>query len=152
MTYGIIHHGEVIRTASFGYRNIENKLPVNAETIFPIASLTKAPVAAGIGILVEEGKLNFTTPVSEVLPEFRTQSDLLHHDATISDFMSMRTGMQSTNNWLQSQNDIMFPELDTMKILNSFSLIRPFRADWNYNNWGFELAGQVISNKAGGDS
>lgn len=99
--------------------------------------------------MVEEGKLNFTTPVSEVLPEFRTQSDILQHMATISDFMSMRTGMQSSDNWLQSQNDIMFPESDSMKILNSFRLVRPFRADWEYNNWGFEIAGQVISKISG---
>jgi CubicO group peptidase (beta-lactamase class C family) len=57
LSYGVLHR-KVAHTASFGYRDHEKKLPVNKETISPLSSLTKAMVAAAVGSLVEDGKIN----------------------------------------------------------------------------------------------
>jgi CubicO group peptidase (beta-lactamase class C family) len=58
LSYGVLYHRKVAHTASFGYRDHEKKLPVNKETISPLCSLTKAMVAAAVGSLVEDGKIN----------------------------------------------------------------------------------------------
>ena len=111
--------------------------------------MTKALVAQGVATLVEQGKVKWTDPVSGVIPDFHTRSPLLHEHATIFDFMSMRSGMQSSDVWLQSNNDILFDERQSLQVLNDLELVRPFRADFKYNNWGFEIAAQVISKISG---
>ena len=149
IAYGVRHHGKVLQTAGLGFRDIENGKPVTPETIFPIGSMTKALVAQGVAKLVDEGKVQWSDTVSSVLPEFRTRSPLLQEYATVVDYMSMRSGMQSSNVWLQSNNDILFDEQQSLQVLNGLELVRPFRADFKYNNWGYEIAAQVISKISG---
>ena len=54
LTYGIIYRGTMLHTDSFGYRDVDRKLPVDEDTVFQVASLTKSMIAAAIGMLVEE--------------------------------------------------------------------------------------------------
>ena len=54
LSYGIIHHGQVLHTASFGFRNYEEKLSVDSKTMFAICSMTKGLVSSALGALVEE--------------------------------------------------------------------------------------------------
>ena len=125
LSYGLLHEGKVVHTESFGFRDHDKNLPVNEETIFPLCSLTKAMVASGVGILVDDGKLSRDPKIRELLPGFRTQSGELHQSASILDYLSMRTGMQPYNTWLQSQNNIIFPPGDSLKIINSFKQVQP---------------------------
>lgn len=68
LSYGILHQGQIIHTESFGYRDYEQKLPVDTQTMFPICSMTKGLVSSALGLLVEKGKLKWETPVHELLP------------------------------------------------------------------------------------
>jgi len=54
-----------------GLRDIEAGAPVRPDTLFPICSVTKSFTATGLALLVDEGKLDWNTPVRETLPEFR---------------------------------------------------------------------------------
>ena len=58
LSYGIIHHGQVLHTANFGFHDYEEKLPVNSKTMFSICSMTKGLVSSALGNLVEEQKLS----------------------------------------------------------------------------------------------
>ncbi|KAL8708942.1 MAG: hypothetical protein Q9220_006274 [cf. Caloplaca sp. 1 TL-2023] len=151
MSYGILHEGKVVHTESFGFRDYGKKLSVDEKTIFPICSLTKAMLASAIGILVEDGKLSWETKVKDVIPDFRTHSQELHHSATILDFLSMRSGMQQYGAWLQSQNNVIFPREDSMKIINSFKQTQPLRQGFQYDNWAYELLSHVFPNTVGED-
>jgi len=64
---GIIHH------AATGLRTIEGRLPMEKNTLFRIASMTKPITAIGVMILVDEGKLNPDDDVAKYLPEFKGQ-------------------------------------------------------------------------------
>ena len=149
LCYGLLHEGKVVHTKSFGFRDREKKLSVNEETIFPLCSLTKAMVALGVGILVDDGKLSWDTKIREILLGFRTQSEELHQSASILDCLSMRTGMQQYGTWIQSQNNIIFPPSDSLKIINSFQQVQPLRDGFQYDNWAYEIVSQVILNTAG---
>lgn len=151
LSYGILHEGKIVHTESFGLRDHDRKLPVDEETIFPLCSLTKAMVASGVGILVDDGKLSWDAKVKDAVPGFRTQSEELHHSASILDYLSMRTGMQQYSTWLQSQNNIIFPPSDSLKIINNFKQIQPLRHGFQYDNWAYEIASQVFPNSAGVD-
>ncbi|KIM98635.1 hypothetical protein OIDMADRAFT_202404 [Oidiodendron maius Zn] len=149
LTYGVVHHGEIIHTENFGYRDVEERLPVNEDTIFQVASLTKAMVAAAIGILVEDKKMNWDTPVKEILPEWHVQDPIVRNTTTIIDCLAHRTGLQMNNYWLESNNNIIIPMKDSMKLLNGLIPVKPFRGQFQYNNLGYEVAGHVIEKLSG---
>lgn len=149
LSYGLLHEGKVVHTESFGFRDHAKRLPVNEETIFPLCSLTKAMVALGVGIMVDDGKLSWDTRIRDLVPGFRIQSEELHQSASILDYLSMGTGMQQYGTWIQSQNNIIFPSSDSLKIINIFKQVRPFQYGFQYDNWAYEIASQVISNTAG---
>ncbi len=66
---GIIVKDKLVFAKGYGYRNLENKLPVTPNTLFQIASNTKLFTATAIGFLVEEGKLDWDKPVKEYVPQ-----------------------------------------------------------------------------------
>ena len=82
LSYGVVHKGTMVHLDNFGYRNVEEKLPVNENTMFPICSMTKGLVSSALGLLVEDGKLSWDSPVHQILPSFAprftTTSDTCH--------------------------------------------------------------------------
>ena len=66
----VAHRGKVVYLEPFGQRDRESRAPMKRDTIFRIASQTKALVSVGIMMLQEQGKLSVTDPVSKYLPEF----------------------------------------------------------------------------------
>ena len=67
----ILRKGKVAYLAAIGFQDREKKLPMKADTIFRIASMTKPVVSVAIMLLVEEGKIQLSTPASAFLPEFK---------------------------------------------------------------------------------
>lgn len=149
LSYGLVHEGKVAHTKSFGLRDHDQKLPVNEEAIFPLCSLTKAMVALGVGILVDEGKLSWDSTIREIVPGFQTQSEELHESASILDYLSMRTGMQQYSVWLQSQNNVILAPSESLKIINSFEQVQPIGHGFQYDNWAYEIASHVFSSTVG---
>lgn len=54
----VLHHGEVMYQESFGFRDVENELQGDADTIYYLGSMTKAFTAQAVGVLVDQGKLH----------------------------------------------------------------------------------------------
>ncbi len=67
----IMRNDEVLFEESFGYADIESKLKMSADTIFPIASMSKVITVAGIMQLYEQGLFKLWDPVSQYLPGFK---------------------------------------------------------------------------------
>ncbi|KAF2106294.1 beta-lactamase/transpeptidase-like protein [Lophiotrema nucula] len=149
LSYGVLHHGEVVHVDNFGYRDHAQKIPMTEETMMPICSMTKGLVSSALGFLVEEGKLEWDTRVAELLPEFASRSQTLKESATLTDFLSMRSGIERYNIWTQSDNRIDFAKSDGMKIINSLGTVFDLRADFAYNNWGYKIATRVCDKVTG---
>ena len=62
---GIVMKDKLVFAKGYGYRDVENKLPITPNTLFQIASNTKLFTATAIGFLVEEGKLEWDKPVKK---------------------------------------------------------------------------------------
>jgi len=77
----------------WGSRDIETGAPVGPDTLFPICSVTKSFTATGLALLVNEGKLDWNTPVREILPEFRLRDLVATEQATLRDLLTHRTGL-----------------------------------------------------------
>jgi CubicO group peptidase (beta-lactamase class C family) len=67
----VARHGHVAAFEAVGYQNLESKTPMRTDTIFRLASVTKAVTCAGIMILVDEGRLSLIDPAEKFVPEFK---------------------------------------------------------------------------------
>src|SRR5215204_423446 len=93
LALGIVYKVQLIYSQGYGYRDIENKLPVESSTIFPIASNTKLFTATAACMLAEEGKINLDKPVRNYLPSLHFSNDELDASVTMRDMLSHRTGL-----------------------------------------------------------
>lgn len=67
----VVRHGHVASLEAVGFQDIDAKTPMRTDTIFRIASMTKSLTAAGVMILVDEGKIGLLDPVEQYIPEYR---------------------------------------------------------------------------------
>ena len=150
LALGVLHKEEPAYHANFGFRDVEKKLPPDANTIFACCSLMKALTATTIGLLVENEKVQWDTLVTDVLPEFRTKEDILYTQTTVADLLSHRTGMAWADNlYISTNNNVLISPEDSLKYLSHQQSVFPFRGQSAYNNLGYELAGHVISKLTG---
>ena len=99
------HRGEVLQVNEIGHRDVETKLPMQRDTIFRIASMTKPVTVAAAMALGEEGKLALSDPVSRWLPELADMRVLVdptgpldntvpaRRPITVEDLMTHRSGL-----------------------------------------------------------
>ena len=147
---GILHSNEVIYTANFGYRDVEEKMPPNQDTIYYIASLSKFMTAAGIGKLVEDGKLQWSDLVSTALPEFQHRDAQIHAHATIVDILSHRTGLaQKMHVWMGEHSRPQVTGHEFTKTTTYLETVSKFRSTFISNNWLYGLAAQIIERSSG---
>ena len=65
ISVGVLHNNQVVFTRSIGYRDVERQIPPDEDTMYLVISVSKTFVSAAIGILVEEGKLQWTDLISK---------------------------------------------------------------------------------------
>ncbi len=150
VSVGVLHQNEIIHVDNFGYRDVEEKIPPDQDTLYFIASLSKAFTAAGIGILVEEQKLKWDTPVSSIISDFNHADKKVREEAGIVDFLSHRSGLASKNQmWYLEFGQPSLPRKETMRFSSYLDVVHPFGKRWLYNNWGYGLADEITEKLSG---
>lgn len=143
----VVHKDKVIYSAGFGYRDYENKTPVDANTLFAIGSSTKAFTCAVLGQLRNEGKLSFGDSPLKYVPELKFYNNDLNGNIIIEDLMSHRTGLPRHDiSWY------LFPSHSKDSLIQRIQYMEPsagLRQQWQYNNFMFMLQG-VIAEKITG--
>lgn len=89
----IAKHGEIVYERAFGYRDIGTKKPIDTDTVFGLASLTKSFTCAAIMTLVESGEIAVTDKVVDYLPELHVKESDKLSDITIAHFMTHASGL-----------------------------------------------------------
>ncbi|MFT7586946.1 MAG: CubicO group peptidase (beta-lactamase class C family) [Cellvibrionaceae bacterium] len=87
----VIHGNDVIMARGFGWRNVDEQLPVTAETLFHIGSTNKSMTAMAIASLVDEGVFDWDTPVADIYPGFKLAEAT--DTVTLRHLLSMRGGI-----------------------------------------------------------
>src|SRR5690606_2150070 len=93
MAIAIVKDDKVVFEKGYGVREIGKPDKVDENTLFAIASNSKAFNTAALAILVDEGKLNWDDKVSKYLPEFQLYDPWVTHELTIRDIVSHRVGL-----------------------------------------------------------
>jgi CubicO group peptidase (beta-lactamase class C family) len=146
---GVLSGGERIYDAHFGYRDVEKKIAPDVNTIYNIASLSKAFTAAGLGTLVEEGRLDWNDVLSQHLPAFQHQDPTIREKATLIDFLSHRSGLATKMTlWMGEDSRVLVRPTDFTKTTTYLEPIHPLGSRYLSNNWCYGLLGQVIEKKS----
>lgn len=121
--------------------------PVDADTIFPIGSDSKAFTSAAFAMLVSEGKLQWDDPVTRHLPQFQMADPWVTREATMRDVLGHRTGLGSfrgDNLWYRSP----YPREEVVRRLRFLAAAGSFRT-YGYSNVMYIVAGQVLAAASG---
>ena len=138
---GIIVDGETVFADGLGYRDVENRLPVNKHTLFAIGSNTKAFTGMLVTKLVAEDKLSWDQPIATYLPNFQLSDPYVAKHVTLADACSHRTGLARRDALWKGKpldRDLVFQQVSRLPF--DFSL----RSQFSYNNHMYVVVGQVI--------
>src|SRR5918993_2349931 len=97
LAMAVVKDGKVIVALGYGVRELGKPEPVNGDTIFDVASLTKSFTAAATASLVDEKKMSWDDPVRRYIPSLEFPDPYLTANVTIRDLLSHRTGVRATN-------------------------------------------------------
>ena len=150
MSVGVVKDGELVFTGNYGVKEIGKKEKPDAQTLYAIASNSKAFTSAIIGMLVQEGKLHWNDRVKDYLPYFGVYDDWVSEHVTIRDLLSHRVGLgtfSGDNIWYKST---MTSE-EIIKHIKYVPQAYDFRAGYGYSNLMFITAGEVIKKVTGKD-
>ena len=96
MAIAVVRDGKTVFAKGYGVQKIGTNDKVDENTVFAIASNSKAFTTAAISILIDEGKIGgWDDPVSKYLPEFRLYNPFVTEDLTIRDLVSHRVGLDT---------------------------------------------------------
>jgi len=148
MAIALVKNDSVIFAKGYGVLNAKTGGPVDANTLFGIASNTKAFTAAALAMLVDEGKIKWDDPVIKYLPYFQLYNPYVTQAVTIKDLLSHRVGLATFSGDLLWYNTTYSRE----EIIRRARYLQPvygFRDGYGYSNLMFIAAGQVIETVAG---
>jgi CubicO group peptidase (beta-lactamase class C family) len=137
-----VRDGEVILAEGWGRRDLETGLPVTADTLFAIGSVTKAFTAATVGALVDGGLLDWDRPLGDYLPDIRLQDPLVTDRLTVVDLLSHRSGLPRHDlAWLGHPGR---SRAEMVRRLRFLPLSQDLRQAFQYCNLGYLAAGHVV--------
>lgn len=141
---GIIKNGKLIYAKGFGYRDLENKLPVTANTLFPIASNSKLFTSTAIGMIVNEGVLEYDKPIKSIVPEIEFNTPTLNSEITLRDMLCHRTGLSGSDAIWYGTEHTRAEVFSKIKFLEPMASIR---TEFIYSNFMYLAAGEIIKLK-----
>ena len=145
----IVKDGKVLLAKGYGVRKLGDPAPVDAETLFGIASNTKAFTATALGMLVEEGKIEWDAPVVRYLPAFALSDPFVTHELTVRDLLVHRSGLGLGAGDLLWWPPSTYNRKEIAQRLRYIPLATSFRSAYAYDNVLYLVAGELIETMSG---
>lgn len=146
----VIKDGKVIHAKGYGVRSIKTNLKVDENTLFGVASNTKAMTAAALGMLVDEKKLTWDTKVTDIIPEFKMYDPFVTNEFTVRDLLTHRSGLG-----LGAGDLMIWPDsstVDKKQLIHNLRYLKPvssFRTKYDYDNLLYIVAGECVARLSG---
>jgi len=149
LALAVVKDGKVALAKGYGVRKLGDPAPVDAGTLFGIASNTKVFTATALGLLVEEGKIAWDAPVVDYLPWFMMYDPYVTRELTVRDLLVHRSGLGL------GAGDLLWWPASTYnreEIARRLRYLKPaasFRSAYAYDNVLYTVAGEVIKAVSG---
>ena len=147
---GVVKDGKLIHAKGYGIANLATGKKVDENTLFGVASNSKAMTAALLGQLVDEGKIKWDDKVTDYVPEFKMYDPYVTEAFTIRDLLTHRSGLG-----LGAGDLMMFPDgsnFTRKDIIHNLRYLKPvsaFRTKYDYDNNLYIVAGEVAERASG---
>lgn len=142
----VVRRGQILYKKGFGAGDMELNVPVNADMIFRIGSITKQFTAVAIMQLASQGKLSLQDDIKKYIPDYAvkekiTIEHLLHHTSGIKSYTNVDSFWGKMRTDLVPREIIRLTEKDTLEFKPG--------TKWNYNNTGYVMLGYIIEKVTG---
>jgi len=142
----IVHNGQAVYVKGHGVRKLGAPDPVTPDSLFAIASTTKAFTTTALAQLVEQGRLQWDDPVRKHLEYFHLSDPLADANVTVRDLVTHRTGMPRHDAlWYRTG----LSREEVIRRLGETSPTKQFRQEYQYQNIQFLAAGELIAKVTG---
>jgi CubicO group peptidase (beta-lactamase class C family) len=146
----VVKDDKIIHAKGYGVRSLQTKQKVDENTLFGVASNSKAFTAAALGMLVDENKIKWDDKVTDYIPEFKLYNPYVTEEFTIKDLLTHRSGLGlgagDLMMWPDSSN---FTKKDIIHNLRYLKPVSSFRSKYDYDNNLYIVAGEVIERVSG---
>jgi CubicO group peptidase (beta-lactamase class C family) len=147
---GVVKDGKLIHAKGYGVRSLVTKQKTDENTLFGVASNSKAFTAAALGMLIDEGKLTWDDKVTDIIPGFKLYSPYVTEEFTVLDLLCHRSGLGLGAGdlmfWPDSSN---FTKQDIIHNLRYLKPVSSFRTKYDYDNLLYMVAGEVVAKISG---
>lgn len=148
MALAVVRDGTLLYAKGFGVRDVASGAPVDAETVFQLASVSKPIGATVIARQVAAGTVSWDTPVVDLLPWFALSDPWVTGHVTIGDLYAHRSGLPDhAGDLLEDIGHDRRTVLERLRLLP----LHPFRAHYAYTNFGLTAAAEAVAAAAGTD-
>ncbi len=139
LSIAVVFQDQVVCAKGFGVRNVQTNDPVDADTVFQLASLSKPLGSTLVAELVGEGKISWDSKINDLDPAFAMYDPWVTREITIRDFYSHRSGLpEHTGDLLE---DLGFSRKEILYRLRYQRPESSFRSHYAYTNFGLTEAG-----------
>jgi CubicO group peptidase (beta-lactamase class C family) len=142
----VVQDGQVVLAKAYGQRDVDANLPVTTATQFLIGSITKSFTATGVALLHNEGRLDWTKPVRDYLPEFRLHDPVATERVTVRDLLCHQSGLPR-HDWVWLPGDRTSAEM--LGVMRYLEPSRDIRSAYQYNNLCYNVLGLLIERLSG---
>jgi CubicO group peptidase (beta-lactamase class C family) len=132
---GIVCRDKIVYLKGFGVRKAGCRAPVNADTIFQLASLSKPIASTVIAGLVGAHEISWDDRIIKLDPEFRLSNPNVTEQITIRDFLSHRSGLPTSSG--DALEDLGFSRSEVLHQMRLLHLTGQFRKTYKYSNFGY---------------
>jgi D-alanyl-D-alanine-carboxypeptidase/D-alanyl-D-alanine-endopeptidase len=147
LIYGIVQGGQVVHLRAFGVQDLTSSRPVTADTLFRIASMTKAFTALTLLKLRDDGQVRLDALAEDYVPELRGWKYPTDDSPRIRvrDLLNHVAGFVTDNPWGDRQTSLP-EEQFTLMLRQGVPFTRAPETEYEYSNLGFALVGRIITN------
>jgi CubicO group peptidase (beta-lactamase class C family) len=149
VSLAVVKDGRVAVAKGYGVRRLGAPEPVDARTLFGIASNTKVFTATALGILVDEGKIRWDAPVIDYVPWFQMSDPYVTREMTVRDLLVHRSGLGLGAGDLLWWPASTYNRKEIARRLRYIPLATSFRSAYAYDNVLYLVAGEVIEAVSG---
>jgi len=147
---GVIKDGKLIHAKGYGVKSLRTMQKVDENTLFGIASNSKAFTTAALGMLVDEGKLKWDDKVTDYIPEFKMYDPYVTEAFTIRDLLTHRSGLGlGAGDLMMFPDSNNFTKKDIIHNLRYLKAVSSFRTKYDYDNNLYIVAGEVLARVSG---